>query len=548
MPNGYLWYFIITSLVNAVTAGVLACFVLFTGYQKRVARYLFYFCFSIVCWSLPYFLWQISDTQQSAYLWSRILMFGAIFTSISSLHLVIVFLNKDRDVFYKIILGIFYFFCFLWVGINTFTQLFVSGVAERLFFPFWPTPGPFYLPFLIGFSFHVLYASYLLWKERTQVSGDKKTQLSIMLFANAIAFIGGATNFPLWFNIPIAPWGNVTVTLYVVLTVYSIMRYKFLDLRVVTAELFTGIILVVFLVDVFLSKSTPELVFRLIALTVMILFSFILVKAVRTEVERREEITQLARSLEQANIRLQELDRQKTEFLSIASHQLRTPLSILKGYIELIGDGAYGKPTKKMLAVLSDMNESNERLVTLVDDFLDITRIEQGRTTYTFDMHSMVDLIQSVVKELSDRAETQGLRIAWKPNVSMKDVYMDQEKIRHVVFNFVDNAIKYSKEGTITILFSEEDNGFVVRVRDKGFGFDKEDEVNFFQKFYRGKNVQGTNVNGTGLGIYVCKKFIEHHHGKVWATSPGLGKGSEFGFWLPGGEKEKTEVTDSDIV
>ncbi|NCS72028.1 MAG: hypothetical protein GW775_02025 [Candidatus Magasanikbacteria bacterium] len=544
MIEGYLCFFVITSLVNAIVSFILAVFVIFTGYKKRLARYLFYFCGSVALWSFPYFLWQISSTSEYAFFWSRMLMFGAVFTSLSYLHLVIVFLGKDKERFYRVVLSIFYLFSLLWVVLNATTNLFVVGVEPRSFFPFWPIPGPFFIPFLSAFAGHVLYATYLLAVAYRKAKGNKRKQIKLMLFGNLIAFIGGATNYPLWFHINIAPWGNIAVALYAIITVYSIMRYKFLDLRVVMAELFTGIILVIFFGDVFLSRSVPELGFRLLALVVMGLFSFVLVKSVRLEVDRREEVTQLAKSLERANIQLQQLDEQKTEFLSIASHQLRTPLSILKGYIELLKDGAFGKPTKKMVATLADMDETNERLVKLVDDFLDITRIEQGRTLFVFDMHSMNNLITSVVAELRDRAIAAEFSLSWVPPKGIDEVYMDDEKIRHVVFNFVDNAIKYGLKGTINVMFEKKDGGYVVSVKDNGIGFMKEDQVNFFYKFYRGKNVQGTNVNGTGLGIYVCRKFVETHNGYVWASSPGLGKGSEFGFYLPGGVKKRKEVLD----
>ena len=94
-------------------------------------------------------------------------------------------------------------------------------------------------------------------------------------------------------------------------------------------------------------------------------------------------------------------------------------------------------------------------------------------------------------------------------------------------------AIKYSEKGDIKILLTKESGGVAMRVKDGGIGFEKNDEVNFYQKFYRGENVKNTNVNGTGLGLYVCRKFIEGHGGRVWAKSPGLNKGSEFGFWVP---------------
>jgi signal transduction histidine kinase len=120
---------------------------------------------------------------------------------------------------------------------------------------------------------------------------------------------------------------------------------------------------------------------------------------------------------------------------------------------------------------------------------------------------------------------------------------VDDEKIRHGIYNFIDNAIKYSEKGSITVKLENQGGGLAYTVTDEGLGFDETDRLNFFQKFYRGENVQHTNVNGTGLGLYVVSKFIEAHGGKVWAKSPGLGKGSEFGFWIPlDREKRKNEA------
>jgi signal transduction histidine kinase len=268
----------------------------------------------------------------------------------------------------------------------------------------------------------------------------------------------------------------------------------------------------------------------------------LLVKSVKKEVRQREALSVLTDSLQKANtemhaanIRLEELDRQKNEFLSIASHQLRTPLSIFNGYIELLEEGAYGKVEKKTVEALTNMDETNQRLVSLVDEFLDITRIEQGRTKFVFADVDLVKTVDSVVTELRHklRGKDKDLVISWQKPEHVCKAVVDEEKIRHVVFNFLDNAIKYSEHGVITVKIVPEQNGFSITVTDVGLGFEENDRVNFFQKFYRGKNVEGINVNGTGLGLYVCNKFIEAHGGKVWATSPGLGKGSEFGLWVP---------------
>lgn len=360
------------------------------------------------------------------------------------------------------------------------------------------------------------------------------TLLSILLFSFIMPAFFDFTDF--------VPYSALFTVPLIIFTAYSIIKYKLFDVKVIATEFLTFIIVLISFGQILLSKTILETVFRVIIFVALLIFSILLIKSVLKEIKQKEELTHLTHSLEKANLRLKELDQQKTDFLSIASHQLRTPLSISKGYIELLEDGAYGKIPREAKTILDNMDESNGHLVKLVDGFLDITRIEQGRTKFSFSDLDMNILITRVVKELKDRAQDKGLSLVFKADKKVKNINADEEKIRHVVFNFVDNAIKYSEKGSIKIFLKEHKNGLSVTVVDNGFGFGKEDEVAFFQKFYRGKNVEGTNVSGTGLGLFICRKFIEAHGGHVWAHSQGLGKGSEFGFWIPQGVKSVEEA------
>ena len=328
--------------------------------------------------------------------------------------------------------------------------------------------------------------------------------------------------------------GPIGMVLFIGLLAYLIIEYKIFNIKLFAAQaLLVGMVVLVGS-QFFFIKTVANQILTAITLVLVTVFGWRLARSVKKEIASKERFERLTVELKTANLQLKEVDQQKTEFLSIASHQLRTPLSILKGYIELIQDGAYGKTTKAMYETLGQMDESNERLIKLVDEFLDITRIEQGRTKFVFASHNLNDLLTSVVKELTDRAGDKSISISLKIlEGKNSELIMDDEKIRHVVFNFIDNAIKYSETGVIKVAARLDGNGVEVTVKDSGLGFDKEDEANFFQKFYRGKNVKGTNVTGTGLGLYVCRKFIETHGGKVWAHSFGLGKGSESGFWIP---------------
>lgn len=237
--------------------------------------------------------------------------------------------------------------------------------------------------------------------------------------------------------------------------------------------------------------------------------------------------------IQAANAKLLELDDLKTEFLSIASHQLRTPLSIIKGYTALLQEGAYGAVTDESQEILHNIDVSNERLVKLVDEFLNISRIEQGRTKYYFEELDFVPIAEGIITELKEKAGPRNMTLSLEVEEQFPKVMIDAEKVRHCLYNFVDNAIKYGGEGSrIRIFLEAEKNGIQARVVDSGVGLDEKDLKNLFQKFYRSPHVM-RDVQGTGLGLFVVKQFAEAHGGKVWAKSDGVNKGSEFGFWLP---------------
>jgi len=413
--------------------------------------------------------------------------------------------------------------------------------------------GPGMLLFALVIFGLIIGAIVLLIKKLLSAKAEKKAQFiyifvgTILTFALLIVF-----NFilPAIFAIPkFIPYGMVFIFPFILFTSYAIIRHGFLNLKIISTEFLVFGLSIAVMFEVLVADNLITTLYKSSLFLLVLSIGILLIRSVRNEIHQREKVTNMAKSLETANLRLQELDRQKTEFLSIASHQLRTPMSIIKGYIELIQDGAYGKISQETFKILSDMDETNERLVKLIDEFLDISRIEQGRTKFVFAMHDMKELITSVVKEMAQRSIDKGLKIQWKPGKGKAEICMDDEKVRHVIFNFIDNAIKYSEKGIIRVTLEKLSDGLNVRVKDDGIGFGKVDEANFFQKFYRGSNVKTTNVGGTGLGIYVTKKFIEKHDGKVWAKSKGLGKGGEFGFYLPlNKEKMNTETTDEKKV
>ena len=246
------------------------------------------------------------------------------------------------------------------------------------------------------------------------------------------------------------------------------------------------------------------------------------------------EVEKATQELREAYEDLKKLDKAKSEFISIASHQLRTPLTAIKGYISMINEGTYGKLPENMGGPLNNIYASNERLIKLVNDLLSVSRIEAGRMETKLEKLSLESLISSVLEELSNIAKEKGLYLKWeKPKKPLPKISVDKDQFRQVVMNVIDNAIRYTEKGGITIKCEMQDAKCKIEVSDTGAGITKAELSKMFESFSRGAAGTRLYTEGVGLGLYVARKFIEAHDGKVWAKSKGKDKGSTFYIELP---------------
>src|SRR3989338_5578912 len=242
--------------------------------------------------------------------------------------------------------------------------------------------------------------------------------------------------------------------------------------------------------------------------------------------------------------RIAQANRSKTEFISIASHQLRTPLSSLKWSLNLLTDPRLGTVNEKQLDYLKMIKESNERMIRLVNDLLEVSRIEQGRIMLNPREFALEDLVQDVIDDLKGFANTNNVKIFYHKEEGLPKVYADPEKIRFVVQNLTDNAIKYTKaSGTVEIKVERDGKGKIrVRVQDQGIGIPKTQQAQVFQKFFRSDNVLKYQTEGSGLGLFIAKAIIEAVGGEIGFTST-EGGGSKFWFNLPASiQKSKPKV------
>lgn len=248
----------------------------------------------------------------------------------------------------------------------------------------------------------------------------------------------------------------------------------------------------------------------------------------------QEKVDEQTQELRKAYEELKRLDQAKSEFISIASHQLRTPLTTIKGYISMILEKSYGRMSAKIKKPLENINISNERLIKLVNDLLSVSRIEAGKIELDLAKVSIEKTIAEVIDELAIIAEKKKIYLKFKKaKKPLPEIKGDKDKIRQVIINLIDNAIRYTNQGGITATCRVEKGKYRIEITDTGEGMTEEEISKLFESFSRGKAGPRFWTEGAGLGLYIAKKFVEMHQGRIWVESAGKNKGSTFYIELP---------------
>lgn len=231
--------------------------------------------------------------------------------------------------------------------------------------------------------------------------------------------------------------------------------------------------------------------------------------------------------------KLAEANRMKSEFVSIVSHQLRSPLSNLKWVIELLMSGRIASVTKKQLEYLKILKENNKRMEDLVSDLLIVSRIEQGRFPLKKEKISLKDLTEKTIKDMGIFSKASNVEINFKAEGNPPQITSDPLQIKLVIENLLDNAIRYVKgKGRVVIKLEKRKENLYFEIKDNGVGIPKDDQKYLFQRFFRSSNVLKQQTEGSGLGLYITKSIIEKSGGKIGFQSQ-EGVGSTFWFILP---------------
>jgi signal transduction histidine kinase len=238
-----------------------------------------------------------------------------------------------------------------------------------------------------------------------------------------------------------------------------------------------------------------------------------------------DEIQDKSRQLEEAS-------QHKSQFLANMSHELRTPLNAILGYAELMADGAYGEPSEKMLGVLKRLESNGKHLLGLINDVLDLSKIEAGQLVLELSDYCIQDIAQTVRSTLEPLATDKKLGFKVEIASQLPPGRGDGRRLTQVLINLVGNAIKFTDAGEVAIKAEAHNGSFHVSVHDTGPGISSADQARLFQEFQQADNAITRKKGGTGLGLAISKRIIEMHGGRIWVESQ-VGQGSTFAFTLP---------------
>ena len=245
--------------------------------------------------------------------------------------------------------------------------------------------------------------------------------------------------------------------------------------------------------------------------------------------ERTEELEIAVRSTEAAN-------RAKSEFLASMSHELRTPLNAIIGFSQVLLKQFFGKLNEKQVQYITDVLESGEHLLSLINDILDLAKIESGKLELDLTDVNLKDLLESSTVMIKEKSLVHGIKLQCDVTEDLAGLTItaDERRLKQVMFNLLSNAAKFTPDGgKISIHGIKENDSVTVTVTDTGIGIAPADQTRIFEEFYQIRGGMKGKTPGTGLGLSVTKNIIDLHGGRIWVESEGEGKGSRFSFTIP---------------
>jgi signal transduction histidine kinase len=494
---------------------------------KHSIFYLSLFSISTTLWMLAILVqWFASPIMINIYAWSVIGLFEAFVYFFLVCFFISFITKKDISLRYKTILGLLLLPIIAFEGFNPIINYFNLDECNGYYNLFYTT---YVYTFEILSTLFVIFSGIWMSK-KTKIISEKKQILYITLavFLFQTLFTLSSIMGEFFFSYDINLFGPIGSVVFVIILAFLIVRFKAFDIKLIGSQALVWALIILIGSQFFFVKTNTNRILTTITLLFSAMIGLIIIRSVKKEIAQKERIEKLATSLEISNEKLKGLDLMKSEFVSLATHQIRGPLAAIKGYISLMIEGDYGQVPQTFSEPLTTIFKSTDSLNRIVTDFLDVSRLDLGQMKYEYTDFDFRELVDEIIKEFKPNIETQGLELRSKITDQICKIKADRTKLKQVLNNLIDNSVKYTKHGWLEISIEKKDKTVLFTVKDSGVGISKETLTLLFQRFSRAKNANNSNILGTGLGLYIAKKMAEANNGKVWAESEGEGKGAQF--------------------
>jgi signal transduction histidine kinase len=523
---------LLTVGITIAAIGLLGFVVYITKPKSSTNIAFLLFCFVTMLWSFcNYISYQTIDQVTTLWLLRAVIFLGA-WHSFTFFHFLYVFpLEKKKlPLWYTlVIIPVVASVSLLTLTPLIFSQLDTS--ASKVGSPH-AVVQPLILLFILTVCILIISSFIFLIRRIIKTKGEERKPYAIILFGAVVTFVLlFACNLilPAVFGVTrFIPLGAVTIFPFAICTAYAIYKHKAFKVKNLGSTIMAFFLCVATFVEIIFAETSGQLLLRVGIFLFVLLISIQFIKNIFV-LEKTKE------SLEEANVRLQSLDKLKSEFISLASHQVRSPLTVIKGYASTLTDGMVGDLSPKQNEIVRHIYTAAQGLASVVEDFLNVTKIEQGGMKYIFTLTDVKAITKDLVSDMKIVAEDKHL--TFSSSIDEQGEYMIQAdgiKIKQVFLNLIDNSIKYTKEGFVKVSLTENkhDKTIIFSVADSGVGISEETKAKLFTKFTRGEG-SVLNSGGSGLGLYLAREIVTSHKGEILINSEGLGKGSVFSVVLP---------------
>jgi signal transduction histidine kinase len=498
------------NILSGIFVLLLGFWVYFKKRQSSVNRNFFYLAFMTFIWLIFYGVSYLSTAEEQALLFLKIGYTGVIFMAVAGVQLVSSFTNFKIPAYIYVIS---YIINLVSVYLLYFTNYFINGLYQY-FWGYYPRAGslhPFFLTFFVSAITIFIGLLFIKWlKVRKEKSAESRRVLYMFIAVSSISF--AAVDFIPNYGIEIYPFGWVLVLFYCSTIAYTIVKYQLMDINIIIKKaliysigiaMVGGLMVGVSFLSGWFKENIPGFQFWIVPMAIGAT-AFVLGKLFYNKSQEAEKL--------------------KYEFITVAAHKLRTPLTEVKWAADALREK---EKDNEKIQLVSGISSANSRLITLTDELLSIAKTEAGKYQYKFEAVDFEKMVRSAVNDFQHQMKEKNIKLTYNYDKNLPKINADKLRMSMVIQILIENAVQYTKD-KIEINIKKDKKEIVFSIKDNGIGIPKEDLPYIFSRFYRTHEAYKTETEGAGLSLYLAKSIIDRHNGKIGVYSEGEGKGSEF--------------------